>query len=128
MSEIVTPVSYLLVSIAAFTISHVWSATKALANETALLRLAQRFGPAVFDLKIVDYVPEAKGYRGWRDVRFEDAINMATGNGNGSTKRNPNDTNDGYIDARYSRWYESRSVSEKLSVLLADGGVYPWGP
>jgi hypothetical protein len=106
----------------------VWSATKALANETALLRLAQRFGPTVFDLKIVDYVPEARGYRGWRDVRFEDAINMATGNGNGSAKRDPNDTNDGYIDARYSRWYESKTVNDKLSALLADGGVYPWGP
>ena len=106
----------------------VWSATKALANETALLRLAEAFGPAVFDLKIADFVPEAKGYRGWRDVRFEDAINMATGNGNGSSNREPNDTNDGYLDGRYSHWYESRSVKDKLAVLLADGGLYPWGP
>ena len=36
----------------------VWSATKALANETALLRLAEKYGPAVFDLRIADYVPE----------------------------------------------------------------------
>lgn len=106
----------------------VWSATKVLANETALLRLAEKYGPAVFDLKIADYVPEAKTFRGWQDVRFEDAINMATGNGNGSTNREPNDTNDGYIDARYSRWYEAGSLKEKLAVLLADGGVYPWGP
>jgi hypothetical protein len=39
----------------------VWSATKALANETALLRLAQKYGPTVFELKIVDYVPQAAG-------------------------------------------------------------------
>ncbi len=42
----------------------VWSATKALINETALLRLAQKYGAGVFDLKIKDYVPEAAGYPG----------------------------------------------------------------
>src|SRR3984957_438287 len=36
----------------------VWSATKALANETALLRLAEKYGPAVFEMKIADYLPE----------------------------------------------------------------------
>ena len=106
----------------------VWSATKALANETALLRLAEKFGPSVFELKIVDYVPQAARYPGWRTVRFEDAINMATGIGNGSTKREPNDTSDGYLDPSYSRWYEARSTGEKVAALLADGRVYPWGP
>jgi Beta-lactamase len=106
----------------------VWSATKALANETALLRLAEKFGPSVFDLKIADYVPQAARYPGWRNVRFEDAINMATGIGNGSTRREPNDTSDGYLDASYSRWYEARSTQEKVAALLADGRVYPWGP
>jgi hypothetical protein len=106
----------------------VWSATKALANETALLRLAEKFGPAVFEMKIADYVPEAARYRGWHNVRFEDAINMATGIGNGSTKRLPNDIGDGYLDASYSKWYEARSTQDKVAALLKDGGVYPWGP
>src|SRR5208337_1581902 len=106
----------------------VWSATKALANETVLLRLAEKYGPAVFELKIVDYVPRAAGYPGWRNVRFEDAINMTTGIGNGSTRSEPNDTSDGYLDASYSNWYEARSVEEKVAALLADGRVYPWGP
>jgi hypothetical protein len=106
----------------------VWSATKALANETALLRLAEKYGPAVFEMRIADYVPEASRYRGWHNVRFEDAINMATGIGNGSTKREPNDTSDGYLDASYSSWYEARSTQEKVAALLKDGGVYPWGP
>ena len=105
-----------------------WSATKALANETALLRLAQKFGPVVFELKIVDYVPQAAHYRGWHNVRFEDAINRATGIGNGSTKRQPNDTRDGYLDASYSKWYAARSTQDKVAALLADGKVYPWGP
>jgi Beta-lactamase len=106
----------------------VWSATKALANETALLRLAEKYGPAVFEMRIADFVPEAASYRGWQSVRFEDAINMTTGIGNGSTKREPNDTSDGYLDASYSSWYEARSTQEKVSALLKDGGVYPWGP
>ncbi len=106
----------------------VWSATKALANETALLRLAEKYGPTVFEMRIAAYVPEAAHYRGWRSVRFEDAINMATGIGNGTTKREPNDTSDGYLDASYAKWYESRSMQDKLVALLRDGGQYPWGP
>jgi hypothetical protein len=106
----------------------VWSATKALANETALLRLAEKYGPAVFEMRIADYVPETARYPAWHNVRFEDAINMTTGIGSGSTKREPNDTGDGYLDASYSRWYEARSTQEKLAALLKDGGVYPWGP
>jgi Beta-lactamase len=106
----------------------VWSATKALANETALLRLAEKYGPAVFEMRIADYVPEAARLSGWHNVRFEDAINMTTGIGNGSTRREPNNTTDGYLDASYSRWYEARSTQEKLAALLTDGRVYPWGP
>jgi hypothetical protein len=106
----------------------VWSATKALANAAALLHLAQKYGPSVFDLKIRDYVPEAARYPGWNHVRFEDAINMATGIGNGSTNVHPNDTNDGYTDPSYATWYEARSVREKIEALLRDGRDYPWGP
>jgi hypothetical protein len=106
----------------------VWSATKALANETALLRLAEKYGRAVFDMRIADYVPEAARYSAWHNVKFEDAIDMTTGIGSGSTKRQPNDTRDGYLDASYSRWYEARSTHEKVTALLEDGGVYPWGP
>jgi hypothetical protein len=106
----------------------VWSATKALANETALLRLAQKFGPQVFELKIADYVPEAAEHPAWRMVRFEDAIDMATGIGNGSTKREPNNISDGYLDPTYDEWYGARSESAKVAALLRTGHAYPWGP
>ena len=106
----------------------VWSATKALAIESALLRLAQKFGPSVFDLKISDYVPEAAAFEGWRHVRFEDAVDMATGIGNGTTRTQPNDIVDGYLDASYATWYEARSVHDKVMALLKDGRSYPWGP
>ncbi|HEX3848143.1 MAG TPA: serine hydrolase [Steroidobacteraceae bacterium] len=106
----------------------VWSATKALANEAALLRLAQKYGPSVFDLRIRDYVREAAAYPAWADVRFRDAIDMATGVGNGSAKSTPNEIEDGYLDASYARWYEARSVDDKVKALLEDGRAYPWGP
>jgi hypothetical protein len=35
---------------------------------------------------------------------------------------------EGVTDASYSKWYEARSVKEKVAALLADGRVYPWGP
>jgi hypothetical protein len=106
----------------------VWSATKALANLTALLRLAQKYGSSVFDLRITDYVPEAAAYPGWQSVRFTDAINMATGIGNGSARREPNQAEDGYLDASYPAWYEARSKDAKVAALLKTGRVYPWGP
>ena len=106
----------------------VWSATKALANETALLRLAQKYGPGVFDLRIKDYVPAAAAYPGWQSVRFRDAINMATGLGNGSNRREPNESEDGYLEGSYSLWYEARSENHKVEALLKSGARYPWEP
>ncbi len=105
----------------------VWSVTKVLANETALLRLAEKFGPSVFDLKIAEYVPELAGHAGWEQVRFEDAIDMATGMGNGSAASSPNDISDGYLSSDYQPWYEARSAAEKLQAL-AGAAAYSWGP
>lgn len=106
----------------------VWSMTKTLANETALLRLAEKFGPSVFELKIADYVPELTGHAGWENVRFEDAIDMATGMGSGSARVEPNDISDGYLSQDYEPWYEARSVEDKLKSLASGAGRYPWGP
>ena len=105
----------------------VWSATKALANELALLRLAQKYGPEVFDLKVVDYVPSVARNAGWRDVRFNDTANMSTGVGNGSTKTDPNDIFDG-VGVSYATWYEARSAHEKIDAILHSAHTYPWGP
>ncbi|MBS0374344.1 MAG: serine hydrolase [Proteobacteria bacterium] len=106
----------------------VWSVTKSLANELALLRLAERFGPEVFALRIRDYVPEARRYERWSRVRFEDCINMATGLGNGSARRDPNDSGDGYIDPTYTDWANTRSRDAKVAKLLRIAPAYPWGP
>ena len=106
----------------------VWSVTKAFYNEIALLRLAQKYGPEVFAAKIVDYVPAAASYPGWASVTFNDCINMATGIGNGSTKRDPNDISDGFLDPTYDDWYDAQSKDDKVSALLRTAHVYPWGP
>ncbi len=81
----------------------------------------------MFDLKIKDYVAEAGRNPGWENVRFEDAIDMATGMGSGSSRRDPNNISDGYLTGGYGHWYEARTVAEKVSVLV-DEHAYPWGP
>jgi hypothetical protein len=106
----------------------IWSVTKAFANEVALLHLAQKYGPEVFKAKIVDYVPAARAYPAWADVKFDDCINMATGIGNGSPKRDPNDISDGYLDPTYYDWYDAQSRDDKIAALLRTGHTYPWGP
>ena len=106
----------------------VWSVTKSFINEIALLRLAQKYGPDVFKTKIVDYVPAARSYPAWANVTFDDCINMATGLGNGSTKRDPNNISDGFLDLTYNDWYDAESKDDKVSALLRTAHVYPWGP
>jgi len=92
------------------------------------LRLAEKYGPTVFELKIKDFVPELTGHAEWDNVRFQDAIDMATGVGAGSAEIEHNDISDGYLTDDYSTWYEARSVQEKLAALVKAGRAYPWGP
>jgi CubicO group peptidase (beta-lactamase class C family) len=105
----------------------VWSATKALVAETALLHLAQKYGPSVFAERIVDFVPRAAEFPGWAKVRFDDAANMATGLGNGSLVRTPNHILDGGLE-NYSPWYEARTKEQKIRATLVGSNPFPWGP
>lgn len=105
----------------------VWSMTKSLANAAALLRLAQKYGPEVFDAKVVDYVEISAAHDGWRDVTFRDLLNMASGVGFGSDQREPNDSGDGYLDGNYAEWYEAPSKAEKIAALAKTPDL-PWGP
>jgi CubicO group peptidase (beta-lactamase class C family) len=105
----------------------VWSATKSLVTETALLRLAQKYGPSVFTERIVDFVPQAAAFPGWANVRFADAANMATGLGNGSLVRNPNNILDGGLE-NYAPWYEAHTREQKIRAALVGSKPFPWGP
>jgi len=105
----------------------VWSVTKSLANAAALLRLAQKYGPQVFDAKVVDYVEIPAAHDGWQDVTFRDLLNMASGVGFGSDQQHPNDSDDGYLDGNYAEWYEAPSEADKIAALAQTPDL-PWGP
>ncbi|WP_181176516.1 serine hydrolase [Mesorhizobium sp. B2-3-5] len=105
----------------------VWSVTKTLASAAALLRLAQKYGPDVFSAKVVDYVEIPAAHNGWRDVTFADLLNMASGVGFGTNKRDPNDIGDGYLEGNYFEWTEARSLKDKIEAL-AKTPDFPWGP
>ncbi len=105
----------------------VWSVTKAAANATAMLRLAEKFGPQVFDEKLTDYITEAKNLPGWDKVKFGDMLNMASGMGYGPTTEKPYNITDPFPDAYYA-WYEAPNVEGKIAALLKGAKPYPWGP
>jgi CubicO group peptidase (beta-lactamase class C family) len=81
----------------------------------------------VFDAKVVEYVEIPAEHDGWRDVKFRDLLNMASGVGFGSDKRDPNDINDGYLEGNYAEWYEAPGVKDKVAALAKTPDL-PWGP
>ncbi|NJO35847.1 MAG: beta-lactamase family protein [Rhodospirillales bacterium] len=105
----------------------VWSVTKTLANAVALSRLAQKYGPEVFSAKVVDYVKIPAAHEGWHNVTFTNLLNMASGVGFGTDKRDPNSIDDGYLEGNYAEWYEAKSVADKVTAL-AKTPDFPWGP
>lgn len=108
----------------------VWSVTKSAAAAVALLRLAQKYGPEVFNAKIKDYVTVTATHKGWDDVTFGDALDMATGVGFGTAKRDPNSIVDGYyegFETSYNAWFDAPSEEAKLAELFKAPDL-PWGP
>jgi CubicO group peptidase (beta-lactamase class C family) len=105
----------------------IWSVTKSASAALALLRMAQKFGPSILEERILDHVPIAAGHAGWAKVRLRDALDMATGVGFGSARRDPADSGDGYLDGNYAAWYEAASLEGKLREL-AKAPDLPWGP
>ncbi|MGB3899587.1 MAG: hypothetical protein WA973_13655 [Mesorhizobium sp.] len=105
----------------------VWSVTKAAANAVAMLRLAEKFGPQVFQEKLTDYITEARDKPGWDKVTFGDMLNMASGMGYGAQNEKPYNITDPFPDAYYA-WYEAPTVEGKIAALLAGAKPYPWGP
>ncbi len=102
----------------------VYSMTKSLGALLTILRLAQKYGGGVFDLKIKDYVSVSAAHDGWNEVTFADALNMATGIGDAPVK-SANPDEDGIPP--YSIFMSLPSASEKLEAGFTSGN-YPWGP
>lgn len=106
----------------------VYSVTKSLGAAVALLRLAQKYGEQVFDLKIKDYVTVTAAHDGWERVTFRDALNMATGIGDNWPQREPNRPFADELNApNWWRWVTARTARERLNAAFA-AGQYPWGP
>lgn len=106
----------------------VWSVTKSVAAGISMLRLAQKYGDYVYDLKIRDYVDLEAEHDGWNNVTFGDAVNMATGIGGGTIDANPNNMQVDYdFGGLYDEWYRARSAQAKIE-LVGKVPEYPWGP
>ena len=104
----------------------IYSASKSLGAMLAMLRLAQKYGDSVFDLKIKDFIDIANSHDGWNDVTFGDILNMATGIGNIEPRRVS-----GYVEedssALAGRIYAAQTTAEKLKLIAAFEN-YPWEP
>ena len=103
----------------------VWSVTKTAVAAVGMLALAQKYSPEVFDLPVLEYVAAQPPHDGWDGVTIGDALNMATGLGEGSEVTEPNNSGDGYL-VRYE-WYDEESAGEKVVAVL-DATEHPWGP
>jgi hypothetical protein len=103
----------------------VFSVTKSMAGAVALLPLAQKYGDAVFDEKIADYLPAGTTAPGWQGVTFADALSMATGVGDEKPVREPNDPMADENKPKMFGWVFKRTAKEKLAGALSYG-KYPW--
>jgi len=106
----------------------VMSVTKSMGAAIAILRLAQKYGDRVFDLKIADYVEVTAEHDGWDEVTFGEALNMATGVGENQPQ--PVEPNVIYGDedqAKFSNFLRAYSAQDKLDIAFSYKN-YPWGP
>jgi CubicO group peptidase (beta-lactamase class C family) len=107
-----------------------FSVMKSMGAAIALLRLAEKYGEEVFDLKIADYVEVTSDHDGWEQVTFADALNMATGIGDDLPERvEPNvmfSDEDG-DEQIFNGFVKALSTEDKADICFT-AGDYPWGP
>ncbi len=106
----------------------IWSATKSAGGALSMFRLAQKYGPEVFNYKIKDYIDVTATHNGWDNMTFADVLNMASGLGRGTLETNPNDIEDGNeYDDQYMEWYLAPNLKKKMKWVMEEP-AYPWGP
>lgn len=105
-----------------------FSLSKSMGAAIALLHLAEKYGEAVFDLKVIDYVKAPQNASLWRQVTFGDVLNMATGIGNGPDWGvAPNMMMFDEYTWQFNNFSQAKSAQEKLKVAFSYGN-YAWGP
>lgn len=103
------------------------SVSKSIGAGVSMLWLAEKYGEDVFDLRIADYLDITADHNGWDDVTFGDALNMATGVGDNSPEREPNDIYANESGPNYEDFYLGETTAEKLGAAFA-AADYSWGP
>lgn len=106
-----------------------FSVTKSMGAAVTLLRLARKYGADVFDLKIKDFVAITANHKGWDDVSFGDALNMAVGVGDRSAEPFPLDigADSEGRSKRFRAWLREPTRTGKLRLAFSFPN-YPWGP
>lgn len=106
----------------------VFSVTKSMGAAAAMLRLAEKYGQEVFDLKIIDYVAVTANHNGWEAVTFGDALSMATGVGDHLPQQvEPNVISGDEDEEKFSKFLRAQSAQDKLDVCFSYAN-YPWAP
>jgi CubicO group peptidase (beta-lactamase class C family) len=104
----------------------VYSHSKTIGALIAMLRLAEKYGPAVWDERILDHVPLPVSHDGWNGVTFRHALNMTTGIGDIVPRKVS-----GYVETDFSplslRVGNAPTIKDKLA-LMAGFENYPWAP
>lgn len=104
-----------------------YSLTKAMGALIVMLRLAEKYGDDIFDLKLTDYVTVTAAHDGWKSVTFADALNMATGVGDYMPERvEPNVMQGDEDQPKFLSFLRARSRQEKMDITFSYSN-YPWG-
>ena len=107
-----------------------FSVMKSMGAAIAMLRLAEKYGPEVFELRIADYVEVTADHDGWEEVTFADALNMATGIGDDLPERaapNVMFADEEGDEKIFNGFMEAMSARDKADVCFTAGN-YPWDP
>jgi len=132
------------------------AASTTLSATLAMLRLAEKYGPKVFDLKISDFLDIQTYHEGWNSVTFGHALSMSTGVGfrsqeltkslksssttmqtlsavtsseaQTSSPESPHNVGREEENHTLFKWLLQGSSHEKLSMALRISGDFPWGP
>ena len=104
----------------------IYSISKSFGAMLSMLRLAQKYGDGVFDLRITDYVDIDCNHEGWNNVTFGDTLNMATGIGDIEPRRVTSYVSEDSA-AITRKIIAAKTTNEKLK-LIASIGNYPWDP
>jgi CubicO group peptidase (beta-lactamase class C family) len=106
----------------------VFSVTKSFGAALTMLRLAEKYGEGVFDLKIADFVSIEADHDGWAGVTFGDALNMTTGVGDHVPRRvHPNIMHGDEDEAKFFTFLRAPSRAGKLQACFTYAD-YEWGP